>query len=163
MVKAGVQSAHADSSALANSITERLCYSGPTSRTGIRRCMGHARLRPRLARKKHTELVGARRRWLQVSASEASTRRLYELNYRQTALVDQLFDRSAVCYSLTQFHHQTYVIQTIRRDSRQEIRQPLQIICNSILNFQVQFQLAFFNDCCEVVMIPMQYPIIYTL
>ena len=67
-----------------------------------------------IGQKKDTELVGARRRWLQVSASEASTRRLYELNYRKTALVDQLFDRSAVCYSSTQFRHQTYVIQTIR-------------------------------------------------
>ena len=68
---------------------------------------------------------------------------------------------------LNLFHQQTYVIQTIRRDSRREIRRLLQITWNSILNFQVQFQLApfiiFFNDCYEVVIISLQYPISYTL
>ena len=45
----------------------------------------------RVWRDQHTELVWGRRRWLRVSASDAYTHRLHELNYRQTALVDQLF------------------------------------------------------------------------
>ena len=44
-----------------------------------------ARLRPRFARKELTELVCGRRRWACCGVL-ASTRRLHELNYRQTVL-----------------------------------------------------------------------------
>ena len=67
-----VQSAHTDSSALANSITERSVLLGPDltelvsdGAGGGARTPPAVRLWPRLARrKKHTEVVGGRRRWL---------------------------------------------------------------------------------------------------
>ena len=89
-----------------------LCYSGPTTLNWFPGGAWSTRASGRDWPDKHTELVCGRRRWLRVSASEASTCRLHELNCRQTALIDQLLLQFKL------FHQQTYVIQTIRRVDR---------------------------------------------
>ena len=67
-----------------------LCYSGPTTLNWFPGGACSTRASGRDWLEKHTELVCGWRRWRRVSASEASTRRLHELNYRQTVPVDQL-------------------------------------------------------------------------
>ena len=81
-------------------------------RTGFRTCVQHARLRPRLARK--TYWTGLRTAAL---AARFSIRSIYTPSAR-TKLQTNCTCRSAVCYSSTQFHQQTYMIQTIRRVDR---------------------------------------------
>ena len=103
---------------------------------------------------KHTELVCGRRRWMLVSVSQASTRHLHELDYRQTAFVEQLIRMidSSICSSTdivsqaicrSRKHSVRFLLE---ENSRRETHQLLQITWNSILNFQVQFQHALFNN-----------------
>ena len=93
-----VQSAHADGKERAHrqfGVGElnhgSVCYSGPTTLTWLPSgAGGGAHFSAEIGQKKNIPNWFADGGWLQVSASGASTRRLYELNYRQTALVDQL-------------------------------------------------------------------------
>ena len=117
-----IKSAYADSSALANSITEGSVLLG-TDYTELvfERRVQHARLRPRLAARK-TYWTSLRTAAL---AARFSIRSIYTPSVR-TKLQTNCTCWSAACYSSTQFHQQTYVIQTIRRDSRRMILQLFQ-------------------------------------
>ena len=134
------------------------------------RYVKYARLRPRLARK--TYWTGLRTAAL---AARFRIRSIYTPSAR-TKLQTNYTCRSAVCYSSTKFHQQTHAIQTIRRvDRKHSVRFLLEEIlvewysnCYKSLEtafwiFKLNFNLPFFIDCCEAVIISLQYPISYTL
>ena len=118
---AAVQSAHADSSALANSITERSVLLGLDLTELVSGGAWGTHASAEICQKK-TYWTGLRTAAL---AASFSMRGIYTPSVR-TKLKANCTCRSAVCYSSTQFHQQTYVIQTIRRDSRQMILQLFQ-------------------------------------